>query len=158
MQRAGNVERSAVAELFVAMEVALQFDVDVVATEDLGEAFDGMECFVVSAMGESGGQRAFVAAGEADQAGGGVFELAGEDGAFVFWGAQLHAGEKLAEILVTGAGGDEEREAEASTEKSRSFAALRMTNVFWVKFFVGKFFFRRCGYSTVFTRYSVLGT
>ena len=73
---------------------------------------DGVEGFVVTATGEGGGERAFVAAGEADEALRVLGKFVLEDCAFIFLVAQLHAGEELGEILVAGAVGDQEGKAE----------------------------------------------
>jgi hypothetical protein len=131
MQVAGDFEGDAVAGFFFAMIVALQFDVDVVVSEDAGEAIDHAMGFGGASFFERGGERAFIASGEADEAGGMMFEFVLEDGAFFFaLGAQLHAGDELAEVLIAGAGSDEEGKAEVaggrwcSRRESRSCAAL----------------------------------
>ena len=96
--------------------MALEFDVDVVGSEDAGEAgenFGGV--FVLEAESE----RTFVASGEADQAfgefgrnlrgGGGLVAGLADFGAC----AQFHAGDEAAEILVARARLDEEGVASA---------------------------------------------
>ena len=112
MQRAGDVDGGAVAGFFFAMEVALQFDVDIFGAEDADELIDLAASFVDAALLQGCGERAFVAAGEADQAFGVFFEFLCADCAFAFLGAQLHFGDQAAEVLVAGAGGDEEGKTE----------------------------------------------
>ena len=51
------------------------------------------------------GEWAFVAAGEADQSFGVLFEFLCRDCAFAFLRAQLHFGDQAAEVLIAGAGG-----------------------------------------------------
>ena len=65
------------------------------------------------------GERAFVAAGEADESFGVLFEFLCGDGAFAFFGAQFHFGDQAAEILVAGAGATRKRKAEFTTEALR---------------------------------------
>ena len=112
IQRAGDVDGSAVAGFFFALEMALQFDVDVFVSEDGDESIDLATSFIDAALLYGCGQRPFCTAGEADQAIGMLFEFFDADCAFAFFGAQLHFGDEAAEILVAGAGGDEERKAE----------------------------------------------
>ena len=73
--------------------------------------------FAHSAMAQGGGERSFVAAGEADESFGVLFEFLCGDRAFAFLGAQLHFGDQAAEVLVAGAGGDKKRKAEFTAEE-----------------------------------------
>ena len=68
--------------------------------------------FVHAALLQGCRQWALVPAGEADQAFGVLLEFLGADCAFSFFGAQLHFGDKAAEVLIAGAGGDQEWKAE----------------------------------------------
>ena len=68
MQRVGDVDGGAVAGFLFAMEMALQFDVDIVGTEDSDELIDLATSFVDAALLQSRCEWAFVAAGEADEA------------------------------------------------------------------------------------------
>jgi hypothetical protein len=58
--------------------------------------------------GQGATERSFFVAGERDQAFGVGGEFGPEDPAFALGGAQVGGGEKMAEVLVTGAGGDED--------------------------------------------------
>ena len=61
-----KIDGDAIAEFFFAMEVALEFDVDVVVAEDPDEAIDHFAGFVRATLFQSRRQRAFDTAGEAD--------------------------------------------------------------------------------------------
>ncbi len=93
MERAGEIDGGLVAGFFGAIVMALEFDVHVFRAEDSGQAFDvaGVE-----------GERAFVAAGQADEAFGEFGEIVCCRGglAGLWTGAQFHAGHEAAEILV----------------------------------------------------------
>ena len=80
--------------------------------EDADELIELAAGLVRVALSQGCGERAFVAAGEADESFGMFFEFFMRDGAFAFLGAQLHFGDQAAEILVAGAGGDEQGKAE----------------------------------------------
>jgi len=112
----GEIDGGTVAGFFFAMEVALQFDVDILGAENADELIELVFGFVASALVQCCGERAFVAAGEADESFGVLFEFLRGDGAFAFLHAQLHFGDQAAEILVAGAGSDEERNAKFTTE------------------------------------------
>lgn len=102
--------------------VTLEFYEDVAATEDDCEAFEhssGLQFCgrAIVALTVDGGERTFVAAGEADEAGcvGAEFFVGGE-GKFGFTGlcgdvAELGVGDEAAEVLITGAVFGEEGEA-----------------------------------------------
>ena len=115
IERARDVDGGVVAGFFFALEMALQFDVDIFVAEDSDESIDLAVGFFDAALLQGRGQRAFGAAGEADQAVGVLFEFFGADCAFAFFGAQLHFGDQAAEILIAGARGDEEGKAECRT-------------------------------------------
>ena len=70
MQFARDFEGGLVARFFFAAEVALQFDVDIVAAEEFAELFDGCGRGFDSALSEGMRERAFLASGEADEPGG----------------------------------------------------------------------------------------
>ena len=63
-------------------------------------------------MDQRGSQRPVITAGEADQAGSMLLEFMLANRAFAFLCAQLHFGNQVAEVLVAGAGRDEQRKAE----------------------------------------------
>ena len=112
MERAGNVDCGAVAGFFFALEMALQFDVDVAGAEDGYELINLAASFIEAASLQGGCEWAFGTAGEADETMGVFFEFFLADGTFAFLGAQLHFGNQAAEVLVAGAGGDQEGETE----------------------------------------------
>src|SRR5581483_2077678 len=103
-----------VAGFFCTIEVALQFDINVFAAKNAGETFNGSAGFVCSAVSESVGEEAIIAAGKADQAVGKfgeVFFTGGNGGRISVLGStHFHAGDQAAEVLVAGARGDEERQ------------------------------------------------
>ena len=112
---AGDLYGDAVACFFLAMQVTLEFHVNVVATEDADETVDGAMGFFRAAFLQRSGEGAFVATGQADESGSVLFEFVFEDGAFFFsGGAKLHARDESAEILVAGARGNEERKTEVA--------------------------------------------
>ena len=102
----------AVAGFFFAMEMALQFDVDIFAAEDSDELLDLLAGFFDAALLQSCGQRAFRAAGQADQALGVFFQFFFADRAFAFFSAQLHFGDQAAEVLIAGARRNQKRKTE----------------------------------------------
>ena len=104
MERAGEVDGEAVAGFFFAVEVALEFDVNILGAEDGDELIDLFSGFLCAALLQGCCEWAFVTAGEANQAFGVFFEFLCRDGAFTFLGAQLHFGDEAAEVLVTGTG------------------------------------------------------
>ena len=102
-QRGGERKQRLVAALLVAAAVALQFEIEMRGAVDGCEPVDdfarGMRCR--SAQGR--GERAFVAAGETDQASGKLFEIFERGCAFGLGGfAHLEARDELAEILIAG--------------------------------------------------------
>ena len=110
-QGAGEAEGGLVAEFLIAELVALELDVDIVAAVEGGELFEEGAGCGFAACCEGGGERTFVAAGEADEAVGILGEVVEGGGAFGFGGlAHFELGDELAEILIAGAGGAEEGE------------------------------------------------
>ena len=67
LQRARDAHGGLIAMLLCAVEVALQFDEDIARAEDVHEPLDFAQRLVISAARQSRGQRAFVAAGQADE-------------------------------------------------------------------------------------------
>ena len=92
--------------------MALEFDVDIVRAEDADQLSESSAGLVRTTLGQGGGKRAFVAAGQQDQAWGMFFKFLCRDRAFAFFGAQLHFCDQATQVLVPGTGGDEERETE----------------------------------------------
>ena len=86
IQGTGEIDRGAIAGFFFAMEMALQFDVDILAAEDADELIEMFRCASsIPAMAQSCGERAFGASGEADQSFGMLFEFLRGDRAFAFF-------------------------------------------------------------------------
>ena len=104
MECLGQIDRNAIAGFFFAVEVALEFDVNILGAEDGDELIDLFSGFLCAALLQGCGERAFVTAGKADQAFGVFFEFLCRDGALAFPSAQLHFGDEPAEVLVTGTG------------------------------------------------------
>ncbi len=119
IKRAGEIDGDAVTGFFLALEVALQFDVDIVMAEDADELIELASSFLGASLLEGCGERAFVTTGEADQAFGMFFEFLTGDRAFAFFGAQLHLGNQAAKVLVTGAIRDKHGKTEFTTETRR---------------------------------------
>ncbi len=112
MEGLGDAQGGLVAGFFGAVAVALQLDVDVVGAEDADELLDALAAGGFAAGGERGGEWAFVAAGEAEEAVLEFGEIVERGGAFALVGfAHFEAGDELAEVLVAGAGGAEEGDA-----------------------------------------------
>ena len=82
---AGALDGGLVVGLFFALVVALEFGVEMLRAEDVEQALVGM-------------------AGEAEESAGEFGDLFEGGGAFALLGAQLHAGDQAAEILVALAG------------------------------------------------------
>jgi len=119
IQGTGESDGGAIARFFLALEMTLQFDVDVARAEDADELIDLASSFLDPTLLQSCGEEAFVSASEADQAMRVLFEFFRADGALAFFGAQLHFGDQAAEILVAGAGRNEKRKTEFTTEARR---------------------------------------
>ena len=108
---AGEAEGGLVAGFFFALVVALEFDVDIVGAVEADESFEEGAGGGFAACCECGGERAFVAAGEAEEAGGILGEVVVGGCAFGLGGlTHFELGDELAEILIAGAGGAEEGE------------------------------------------------
>src|SRR5438105_15201600 len=98
MKRAGDFDCGAVARLLIAMEMALQFDVNIVVSENSDKTIYGAACFFRAAVCERESERAIIAAGQTNQAGTMLFEFVFQCRAFIFFGAQLHFGDQPAEV------------------------------------------------------------
>src|SRR5580692_6856045 len=109
IQRTRDIDRRAIAGFFFALEMTLQFNVDVAGAKDSYQLIDDSPRFVDATLPQRSGQRAFRAAGEADESGSVLLQFVGTDRALAFLRAQLHLGDQAAKILVAGARGDEER-------------------------------------------------
>ena len=114
LESAGEIDGGLIARFFLAIEMALQFDIDVAGSERAGEAGEGFGGVVVL---QREGERAFVASGEAEQAVGELGEIFKRGGRLIARlrifrsSAQFHAGDQAAEILIAGARLDKERVA-----------------------------------------------
>jgi hypothetical protein len=97
----GDVDAGGVRLFFTALEMALEFDEEVVFSERIPEAGDGVmeERGVVGSEGVKEG--ALVIAGECDQAGSGFCEFVPSDARASFWASKMGACEELAEVSVS---------------------------------------------------------
>ena len=109
MEGAGDVDGDLVAKLLLAVEMALEFNVNVSMAEDVSEPFDVTASFVRTTASESMGERAFGPSGKTNKAGSMFAQVVFAHGSLAFVGAQLHLGVEATEILVSEAGGDEKR-------------------------------------------------
>ena len=85
-----QIDGYAVAGFFFVMKMALQFDVDVLGALDAGESIKFAVGLFNTTLCNCRGERAFVAAGQADSSFGVLFEFLCGDRALAFFGAQLH--------------------------------------------------------------------
>ena len=88
-QRRRAVEDRLIPGLLLAMVVALQFGIEMMRAEDIGESLVGM-------------------AGKADESAGELGDLVEGGGAFAFRRAELHAGDEATEVAVALRRGDED--------------------------------------------------
>ncbi len=110
LSAAARLEQRLVAALFFALLVALQFEIEIAAAVDGSEPVERLARRALAAARERRGQRAFVAAGQADQSGGKFFEIFERCSAFGLGGfAHLEARDELAEILIAGLRGAEQQ-------------------------------------------------
>ena len=100
-QAARQFDGSLVAALFFDGKVALQFDVNIVMAKEFAEFLDNFACGFFPAGTECMRQRAFVAAGEADQSSTEVLQLAGLNRAFTFCCSEFHARNQAAKVFVS---------------------------------------------------------
>ena len=97
----GDVDAGGVRLFFTALEMALEFDEEVVFSECISEAGDGfMEERGVVGL-ECVEEGALVIAGECDQAGSGFCEFVPSDARASFWASKMGAREELAEVSVS---------------------------------------------------------
>ena len=91
-----RLRRETVAGFLFALVMALEFDVHVAAAVDGDEAIELLGCGGFALTSESGGERTFFAAGEADQPCGKFFEIIEGGRAFSLGGfAHFEAGDEL---------------------------------------------------------------
>ena len=113
-------DRGLVPGLLAAVEVALQFDVHTVASEEGGQLLQAAAPGLHAALGQRGGQRTVVAAGQADEPGGVRGEIARVRRGLAMLGrAQLQARDQAAEILVAEAALDQQWKTKFTTETQR---------------------------------------
>src|ERR1700693_3506888 len=88
----------------------LQFDIYIAASELFAELLNGHHgSFESAALRERVGQRTLVTAGKANQARCAIGNFFGQNMSLAFPGAEFHARDQPAKILVSGAGFDEDR-------------------------------------------------
>src|SRR5262245_29139700 len=97
-----------IAGFLLAMEVALQFDIDIFVAENGHQAFYYLAAFLYAAVAKRDCQWTIFVASKADQTGGVFLKFVFKNRAFIFLGAQLHSGEQAAEILMSRASCDEQ--------------------------------------------------
>src|SRR5579883_3281837 len=110
--RDGN--RGLIAGFFAAAEVALEFNIDVFATEDSAKLLNAAKRGAGIFVNEGVSERTFRAAGEANQTFRELPDFAWGNRAFAFRAAELHARDQAAEILVAFARFREQRIAPAA--------------------------------------------
>ena len=102
LQGPRNSDRCLVAVFLRAVEVALQFDINISRAEQVHQPLDFAQGFVESAAREGCRQRAFVATGQADQTLGVFFDVGKSCSAFSLRALpQLVASDQAAEILIS---------------------------------------------------------
>ena len=112
-QHARDFDCGTVARFFIAMQMALKFDVDIVVFENLCKTPNLANSFIESTLSEGCGERAVITAGETDETGGVLFQFLFANCAFLLLSAKLHFGNEAAEVLIAGAGGDEKGKTRA---------------------------------------------
>src|ERR1700722_16745404 len=125
IQRARNCDGCAVASFFFPMEMALELYIHVAATKQPNQLLDLLAGFIDAPMLQGGCEWTVRTAGQADKAMGVLFQLFFTDCAFAFFRAQLHFGDQTAEVLIARAGGNEQRQAEFTTETWRPGGILK---------------------------------
>lgn len=108
MQFARDLHRGLIARLFFTAEMALQFDVNIVAAKNFAELLDVFNSTRNSSMGERMRQRSFFTARKTDKANGFFRDFLGRDGTFSLACAQFHARDEVAKILIACARFDEQ--------------------------------------------------
>src|SRR5437868_8564823 len=96
-----------IASFLLAMEVALQFEVNIPASENIYHAIEHFSALVHPAASKRFSQRPVFIAGKADETCGMILKFVFEHCAFIFLGTQLHPSEQAAQILITSAGCDQ---------------------------------------------------
>jgi hypothetical protein len=114
---ASDFHGNAVPCFFFAVIVALQFNVYIVAAKDADKSISDTACFGRASFLYRSCKWAFVAACHANEPAGIVLQFMLENGSFFFaLRAKFHTRDELAEILVSGAGSDEQRKAEVAVK------------------------------------------
>ena len=98
MQTPRGFHRGLITRLFIALEVPLQFHVNIAAPESANHFF---QRFVGRIGFQTASQRTFFTACEADQAFGKFCEFLGECSATLFSRPQFHARNQTTEILIS---------------------------------------------------------
>ena len=83
LQRMGNANRSLIAPLLLAFPMTLQFDIDILAAEDVNQPFDGLASGFFASAHQCSGQWTFISSGQADQAGSILLKIIEGGGAFL---------------------------------------------------------------------------
>jgi hypothetical protein len=106
IQRLGNCNGSAVASLFFAMKMPLQFDVHIAAAKQSNQAVDLLSRLIHAATLQSRGERPIRTTGQADEAFGMLLQFFVANRTLAFLAAQFHPGNQAAKILIASAGSD----------------------------------------------------
>ena len=126
LERAGNFYGGAIACFLLAMKMALQFHIDIVAAKDAGQAIHRAPRLFHATTSQRGGEWAVIASGQADQPGSMFLQLIFANRAFAFLGPQLHFCDQAAEVLVAGARRDEKGKAESRDCRIAEFTDFRI--------------------------------
>src|SRR5262245_9087236 len=111
LQSMGYFDGDTVAGFFFAVKMPLQFDVNILASEDFDQAKNRSKCFPRTAARERRGKRAIICTCKADKSRGVLFQLIFKNCTFFFRGAQFHFCDQATKVLIASAVLDEEREA-----------------------------------------------
>ncbi len=108
----GQAKQRLVAAFLFAQLMTLKFDIDMAAAVNGCEAIKALAGVTVSILRERSSKRTLFSASEADQAGREFFEIIKSRGTFRLGGfAHLESRNQLAQILVSGLGRTEQRDA-----------------------------------------------
>ena len=88
-QFARDLQRRLIARFFLAAEMPLQFDIDILAAEKIAELQDALRRLLHPSLPQRMRQRPFFASGKADQAGGAAGDFFRRNAAFAFLRAAI---------------------------------------------------------------------
>jgi hypothetical protein len=126
LERAGNLNGSAVASFLLAMKMALQFDINIAGAKNIHQAFNGVTSFFYPAVSQSDRKWPIMAARKTNNPFGMLLQLIFANCAFFLLGAQLHLGNKPAQILITRARRNQQRQPESPATNLRPNMRLQL--------------------------------